>query len=258
MTTAPPPAHSPATRRYDVVFCDVDGCLLPEAARPADVIALGAIAEHNARAARDRDRPTVVPCTGRPQPFAEAVCKLLGDLDGLPAVCEHGAWTFWYERNRWELAPDISPADLAAVRTVEAWVRDELAREGCFLQLGKHACVTIFHDDVGYLHGTLKPRIEALIAERGWPFRVSTTRTCVNVDLRHVSKAKAIGRVIERLGLDRDRMAGIGDTMGDLAIREQVAWFGCPANALDGLKERADAVAPSGEARGVVELLAML
>ena len=48
------------------------------------------------------------------------------------------------------------------------------------------------------------------------------------------------------------------DTMGDLAIREQVAWFGCPANALDGLKERADAVAPSGGARGVVELLAML
>lgn len=251
------PYGSP-NRRFDVVFCDVDGCLSPEAPTPADLTSLATVAEHNARAARDRDRPTVVPWTGRPQPFCELMCKLIDPLDALPAACEHGAWLFDYHANRWELDPAISAADLGAVLAVEDWVRTDLAREGCFLQLGKHACVTIFHDDVEYLHGTLRPRIDTLVAERRWPFRVSTTWTCINMDLAHVSKGRAIDRVVERLGLDRARLAGIGDTMGDLAIREKVAWFGCPGNALPGLKARADAVAPSHEAAGVVELLAML
>lgn len=255
MSKAP---YTSSNRRFDVVFCDVDGCLLPETPDPADIHALGALAEHNARAARDRDRPTIVPCTGRPQPFTEAVCKLLAHLDGLPAICEHGAWVFWYDRHRWDLDPAITPEDIAAVRAVEDWVRTDLSEQGCFLQLGKHACLSIFHDDVEFLHRTLRPRIEALVAERAWPFRVSTTWTCINMDLRHVSKGHAIDRVIEQLGLDRARVAGIGDTMGDLAIRDKVAWFGCPANALDELKPHADAVAPSPLARGVVELLAML
>lgn len=250
--------YEPPNRRFDVVFCDVDGCLLPEAPTPADLHALSAIAGHNARAARDRDRPTVVPCTGRPQPFCEAVCKMLAHLDGLPAICEHGAWLHWFERNRWELDPAVTPADLAAVRAIEDWVRDDLAGEGCFLQLGKHACVSIFHDDVGFLAESVRPRALAEAARRGWPVRVSMTWTCVNMDLHHVSKGRAIDRVIERCGLDRSRCAGIGDTTGDIAIREKVAWFGCPANALADLKARADAVAESPEARGVVELLALL
>jgi hydroxymethylpyrimidine pyrophosphatase-like HAD family hydrolase len=118
--------------------------------------------------------------------------------------------------------------------------------------------VTVIHHDAGYLHTELLQVIRRAVADHGWPFQVATTWTCVNLTLAHVSKGLAIRRTMEELGLDRARCAGIGDTMGDLAIRGEVAWFGCPANALEELKPHANAVSESPLARGVVELLAML
>lgn len=255
MTTA---AYASDRRRYDVVFCDVDGCLLPEETQPADMEALSRLAEHNRRAQTDRDRPIVVPCTGRPQPFCEAVCKMLGWLDGVPATCEHGGYRYFFEEHRWEPEPAITDADRAAIRAAEQWVEADLAPLGCFLELGKHTGVTIIHHDVAYLHNELMGPINKKVEGAGWGFEVATTWTCINLKLKHVSKARAIARTIEELGLDRARCAGIGDTMGDLAIRQEVGWFGCPANALDDLKPHADAVATAPLARGTLELIEMI
>lgn len=251
------PYGSP-NRRFDVVFCDVDGCISPEPSGPADVPALARLAENNARAVRDRDRPVIVPCTGRPQPFCEAVCKILGHLDGLPAICEHGGWLYWFERHHWVREPTVTRHDLDVVHAMEAWVREELEPQGCYLELGKHLSVTVLHEDMGFLLAEVRPRVEAKIAAEAWPLRVGTTWTCINATLTHVSKATGIRRAIEACGLDPARTAGIGDTMGDLAIREAVAWFGCPANAEAELKPHADAVSSSDITHGVIELLGMM
>lgn len=253
-----PDRYANDRRRFDVIFCDVDGCLLPEQTEPADMAVLLQIAEHNARAERDRDRPIVVPCTGRPQPFCEAVCKMLGRFDRVPAICEHGGFRYFFEEHRWEIDPGITDADRGAIRAAEKWSESELAPLGCFLELGKHTGVTIIHHDVQYLHHELMPTIREAVRQHAWPFEVATTWTCVNLKLAHVSKARAIARTIDELGLDRSRLAGIGDTMGDLAIREQVAWFGCPSNALDELKPHADAVASAPLAAGTLELIEMV
>jgi len=253
-----PNRYASDARRFDAVFCDVDGCLLPEQTEPADMGVLAQIAEHNARAQRDRDRPIVVPCTGRPQPFCEAVCKMLGRFDGIPAICEHGGFRYFFEEHRWEIEPAITDQGRAAIRQAEKWVETHLAPLGCFLELGKHTGVTIIHHDVDYLHRELMGPIEKAVGEHAWPFEIATTWTCVNLNLVGVSKGRAIARTIDELGLDRSRLGGIGDTMGDLSIRQEVAWFGCPSNALDGLKQHADAVANAPLAAGTLELLAML
>lgn len=252
-----PAAPSPA-RRFDVLFCDVDGCLMPEGQEPADAATLTRIAEYNARALVDRDRPIIVPCTGRPQPYAEAICRLLGGSGDVPAICEHGVWLYDFAAHRWERDPEITDLDLNAVRELEAWIEHELGKHGCYLQLGKSAAVTIFHDRVDWLEHTVVPMLHTVINEHNWPFRVSMTWTCINVDLRQVSKASAIERVIARCSLDRERLAGIGDTIGDLAIRDRVAWFGCPANAEDEIKQHADVVSEQPIARGVLDLLEQL
>lgn len=242
-------------RRFDVVFCDVDGCLLPEHTEPADMSVLLRLAEHNERAETERDRPIIVPCTGRPQPFCEAVCKMLGRFDRIPAICEHGGYRYFFEDHRWEIEPSITDQDRDAIRAAERWTEHELGQHGCFLELGKHTGVTIIHPDADYLHRDLMPAITTANESEGWGFEVATTWTCVNLKLPHVSKSRAIARTIDELGLDRSRLAGIGDTMGDLAIREQVAWFGCPSNALDELKPHADMVASAPLAAGTLELI---
>lgn len=244
-----------AARRYDVVFCDVDGCLMPEDAQAADLATLARIAAYNHAALTNRDRPVVIPCTGRPQPYAEAVCRALG----FPlAICENGAWIYDFLAHRWRLDPSVTSDQLAAVRAFEQWVEAELAPQGCFLQLGKSASATIFHDDVPWLTREVVPLVTRLIADRGWPMRVSMTWTCINVDLLQVSKAAAIDRVMEQHKLVRDRVAGIGDTASDIFIRERVAWFACPANAADEIRRHADAVATRPLAEGVLELLGEL
>jgi hydroxymethylpyrimidine pyrophosphatase-like HAD family hydrolase len=244
-------------RRFDAVFCDVDGCLMPEGQEGADLEALQKVAAYNTAAERDGDRPVVVPCTGRPQPYAEAVCRMLASK-ALPAICEHGVWTYDFARHRWTMSPTITNEDLRAVREMEAWVRTELGPKGCFMQLGRSAAVTIFHDDVDWLAAEVVPVLERLIEAKHWPMRVSMTWTCINVDLKHVSKGRAIERMITQFGLDRARLAGIGDTMSDLAIHDSVAWFGCPGNADEKLKPHADVVATEPLARGVLELLGHL
>jgi len=244
-------------RKFDAVFCDVDGCLMPEGQEAADIEALVPIAAYNASAQRDADRPVIVPCTGRPQPYAEAVCRLLG-CHALPAICENGAWSYDFASHRWTMAPNITNEDLRAVREVESWVVRELGPKGCDLQLGKTASATIFHDDPSWLEAEVVPVLKELIDQKRWPMRVSMTWTCINVDLNHVSKGHAIERLMREHGLVRERVAGIGDTMGDLLMRERVAWFGCPANADENLKPHADMVAPGALARGVLELLESL
>jgi hydroxymethylpyrimidine pyrophosphatase-like HAD family hydrolase len=80
----------------------------------------------------------------------------------------------------------------------------------------------------------------------------------VNCDLQHVNKATAIDRLLDQTGIDPERTAGIGDTMGDRFIADRVSWFGCPANADAEIMKSADYVSPHKEVEGVLDLLGRL
>lgn len=248
--------HSPPPRRFDAVICDIDGCLGPESTDPLDAKVLVQIAEHNARAIRDLDRPVLTVCSGRPQPFAEAMCRFLANAT-LPCVAENGVWLYDPRDNRFLIDPAITPAHRAAVRDATMWIEDQLLPKGVIIQPGKTASISLWHADTAYLLSLL-PLLRETFAARGWPFRVSNTVAWINCDLAHVSKASGIRRLMESTGLTRERLAGIGDQMSDMAIRESVAFFGCPANADPALAARADYVSPQREAHGVLDILARL
>lgn len=238
------------------MLCDIDGCLAPETTAPLDLAALSEVAVWNERAQGEGDRPVVTLCTGRPQPFAEAVCRMIGNRT-LPIVCEMGVWLWFPRENRYERDPRILPEHQAAVEAASRWIEREFGPSGVVQQPGKTSSVSLYHEDTDYLM-SLKPRLAAMFEQEGWGLRVSSSVRWINCDLSHVSKATGIDRLIAAAGLRGSRLAGIGDTMGDLAIRERVAWFGCPSNAEAGLKARADAVAKGAEVRGVLELLGAL
>jgi len=257
-------SSSPSSRRFDVVFCDIDGCLGPESSGALDVASLAKVAEHNRRAQEHRDRPVVTLCTGRPQPFAEAMTKLIGNTT-VPLVAENGVWVYDPAANAYLMDPAITREHRAAVRDAAAWLESEFSPSGVTQQPGKAASISLYHPEPDYLK-TIAPRIREAFAARAWPLRVSMTWLYINCDLTHVSKGTGLDRVLEmlpaRLGggrpVERSRLAGIGDTPSDLAIRERVGWFGCPGNADAQLKPVADVVATGHEAAGVVELLGAL
>ena len=253
-----PPAvsESPSSRRFDAVFCDVDGCLSPEFFGPADPATLATIADHNRRAHESGDVPPLTLCTGRPLPFADCMARIVGVRD-LPVVCEAGVWVLDPRDYTWRLDPNLTPEHLDLARELGAWAVETF--EGAYLETGKTAAVTIFHPNgPEHLRANVVDRVRDEIARRRAPYRVAMTWTCINIEPAFVSKATGMDRAIELAGLDRARLAGIGDTMSDLAIRERVAFFACPANADDELKKRADFVSEHAEARGVVDILEFL
>lgn len=244
------------TRRFDAVICDIDGCLGPESAAPFDTPLLLKVAEHNILAATKGDRPVLTVCSGRPQPFAEAMCRFLANAS-VPCVAENGVWLYDPRDNRFLMDPAITAEDRKAVREATTWVERELLPRGVIIQPGKTASISLWHPDTRLLMG-LMPTIRETFRTHGWNLRVSNTVAWINCDLEHVSKGSGIRRLIEICHFEKVRLAGIGDQMSDLAIRESVAFFACPSNADAALAAKADFVSGEAEVRGVLDILARL
>jgi hydroxymethylpyrimidine pyrophosphatase-like HAD family hydrolase len=256
-----PAGETPATLppmppRFDAVVCDIDGCLCPETTEALDGPRLERVAEHNRAAQSRRDRPVVTVCSGRPEPFVEAMCRLITNRT-LPCVAENGVWLWHPADNRYDMDPRISSEHLRAVQEARAWVTEHLGPRGVVMQPGKSASISLYHPDTAFLR-SLEPVVREAFTGHGWPFRFSMTWFYINCDLEIVSKATGLDRVMAAAGLARERIAGIGDTMGDLAIRERVAFFACPANADERVKAHADYVSPHAEVEGVLDILGRL
>ena len=70
---------------YDLLICDIDGCLSPESSAAMDLESLKWIGDYNKQAFNKKDRPAITLCSGRPIGFVEAMCRLLQN-ERIPAV----------------------------------------------------------------------------------------------------------------------------------------------------------------------------
>lgn len=245
-----------ATRRFDAVICDIDGCLAAESNAPLNLTALAEIAAFNRLAEEREDRPRVTVCSGRPEPFVEAVCRVIANRT-LPAIAENGVWLFDPATDTYERDPAITAADLEALHDATAWIEREYVPRGLVVQPGKSASFSLWHADTAFLFSQID-RLRELFEARGWPLRVSHTVAWINCDLKHVSKGTGLSRLRARAGLARERLAGIGDSASDLVMLDHVSFFACPSNAADSVRERANYISPFSEAEGALDILRRL
>jgi hydroxymethylpyrimidine pyrophosphatase-like HAD family hydrolase len=245
-----------STGKYDLVICDIDGCLSSESHAPINDTVLSKIAEHNRLAVSQKDRPIVTLCSGRPISFVEAMCRFIHNTL-IPCIGENGVWLYCPDLNKFEMDPAITAEHLEAVHTASKLLREKYQANGVIEQPGKAAAVTLYHPDTAYLRSIL-PAIKDELAARGWPFRVSMTWFYINCDLTHVNKATGIERLFARTGIDPARTAAIGDTMGDKFMADSVSFFACPANAEAEIKQSANYISPYEEIDGVLDILQRL
>jgi hydroxymethylpyrimidine pyrophosphatase-like HAD family hydrolase len=239
--------------KYDLVICDIDGCLSPESHAPINISRLAKLAEHNRFANQDRDRPIVTLCSGRPIGFVECLCRLIHNTL-IPCIGENGVWLWRPADNSFECDPAITDEHLEVVHEARKLLRSLFQASGVIQQPGKSASVALYHPDTAYLR-SIVPSITEEFKKRDWPIRVSMTWLYINCDLQNVNKATAIDRLMTQTGIQTERTAGIGDTMGDRFIAERVSWFGCPANSEAEIKKAAAYVSPHEEVEGVLDIL---
>jgi HAD superfamily hydrolase (TIGR01484 family) len=238
------------------IIADVDGCISPEASVPWDL-------DHFAEFARivraaNRGESNLAPmtlCTGRPQPYVEVLMKLL-DIR-VPAICENGAVFYTLADNNATFDPAISETMLIGLRRLRAFVETEIlpANPQVLMQFGKEAQMSLYSESPK-LFPPIQQRIETFLRENNGPdLIIQASHVYLNLSFKGVNKGNALKRLQSVLGAPKEKLAGIGDTEGDLPLRETVGFFACPANARDAIKSVADYVSPYPELEGILDIL---
>ncbi len=240
-----------------VLFCDVDSSLVPEESEPWDWSLFAKLAEMIRETGRN-GKLRIGLCTGRPQPYVEALMKTLGIT--LPAVCENGAVLYDLHTNRAEFGPGVTSSKIHALNRLKSMLIDRLPREfpEIIYQVGKEAQLSLYCARPERLDAVMS--LISHFAEQDPELDVTLAKTnyYLNIDLRGVNKGSGLRAVLARLGIAREEAAFLGDSSGDLTARDAAALFTCPSNATDAVKAVADYVSPYPVTAGALDIIRYL
>ncbi len=238
------------------IISDVDGCISPEESVAWDF-------EDFARFARyvragNRQMGQLAPmtlCTGRPQPYVEALMKIL-DITA-PAICENGAVIYSLADNHARYAPGVTAQKIAGLRAVRQFIESHLLERfpSALIQYGKEAQISIYSPDPS-IFSEMKQQIEHFINKANGPqLLINASHVYLNISLLGVDKGSTLRHLLGMLHINKSQAAGIGDTDGDLPLRQNVGFFACPANATAAIRQAADYVSPYPNLAGMLDIL---
>lgn len=238
------------------IIADIDGCITPEESVIWDLELFWKLAGLSREASEGRGRiAPMTLCTGRPQPYVEVLAKLL-DIRA-PIICENGAVLYTMHDNRSWYGPGVADEKMTGLRAVRAFFEAEILPDYpdvCY-QFGKEAHMSAFSKKPE-LFEVITARIREFVSKRGGPdLEISPSHYYLNISLRGVDKGRALEALCGDLGVTKQEVAGIGDTEGDLPLRNAVGFFACPSNAKKAIRDVADYVSPYETIEGVLDIL---
>jgi HAD superfamily hydrolase (TIGR01484 family) len=237
-----------------LVVIDIDGCLTPGEAQPWDFLVLQFVAELNRKARADARRFAVTLCTGRQEPYVEAMMQAI-DAHA-PGIYENGGGLYSPAQYRFAENPAID----AGKREKIAKVREILAKEivetgmGQF-QPGKEVSLTLYPARAGVTIPQLGDWARLALDGKVSGLTVMSLVTSVDIVLDGIDKGAGVEWLSRETGIPLAQMAGIGDSSGDLPYLRRVGFAAAPANATDDVKRAVQYVSPFEDGKGVVDIL---
>jgi len=238
------------------IITDIDGCLSPEESIPWDLDLFLQFARLSREASEGRGAlPPMTLCTGRPQPYAEVLMKIL-DIRA-PAICENGAVLYTLAENRSYYGPGVTDEKVNNLRAVRAFIDSRILPHypEAVYQFGKEAHLSVYcaRPEV---FDEIVPLLQDFVQKQGGPQpTIIPSHYYLNISMDGVDKGGTLEALMHELKVTRDELAGIGDTEGDLPLREAVGFFACPANSKPAVKEVADYVSPYRDIKGLLDIL---
>lgn len=234
---------------------DLDGCVTWPFQTP-DWQAITAIRDLQLRSNKEEHIPALSLCTGRPQPYAEAVAQWLGIRDTI--IFESGGGFYHPVTNKLTWSPHFTPEIEEKSNEIRRWFsQDILPRySGMMLEFTKHTDVGMVHTDLDEIKEVYEIASRKIRDE--YPdFEVHYTDVSVNIIVKACNKATGLNYFAGLQGVTADEIAYIGDTSGDIKALEWSAAPFAPANAIDEVKKRAQVM--DGEVtNGVLEAYQLL
>ncbi len=235
-----------------LIIADVDGCIAPEEAVSWDFTQFALLA------AGVRGLNNLTLCTGRPQPYVELLAKLL-DIQ-LPMICENGALLYSLKDNRTRYGPGVTLRKIQSLHKLRVFIEKQLlpSYPNLIMQFGKDTQVSLFCNELTSFTDIVA-NIKHYVAINDKPrVCVSNSHYCLNVSLEGVNKGNTLKLLLGELNFGKDDVVGIGDTEGDLPLRDAVGFFACPSNATDVIKDIADYISPYPTTKGMLDILTII
>lgn len=246
-------------KRLKLVVSDIEGCLTINKKQPIDTGMLTRIHAY-CELARRGEKPPLVICTGRPQPYAEAIIQTLDAFfPNFPSIVENGC--FLYDPVEDVIIPNPAiegkEKNLRKIRTFleETLIAKKLAK----VELGKELCISLNAFLGMSIEELFKLTLKILPKELKRLVFITHSSSAVDITPKGVNKASGLEFLSQRTGIEYAEMVGIGDTAGDLPMLEKVGHPACPANAkkevIDLVKKRDGYIAKKPNTAGVWEIL---
>jgi hydroxymethylpyrimidine pyrophosphatase-like HAD family hydrolase len=239
--------------RVFLAVVDIDGCLTPGEGRAWDWRALRAIGDLNQRAAGGEETPAVTVCTGRQEPYAEAMMQAIGAF--LPGIYENGCGLYFPTTYRFVEHPSITEETKEALAAARAALRSQIVAPGLgIFQPGKESSLTLYPLPGTSVSG-LYQAVAGVLAGRDALFTVQASVSCVDVMPSGLDKGTGVRWLVEETGIALAQVGGIGDSTSDLAYLRLVGTAAAPANATDEVKAVVSYVSVHEDGAGVVDIL---
>ena len=237
---------------HSIIFCDIDGCLNDGKHVALDLAGLSHIREQISRLAAKGVMFSL--CTGRPQPYAEAMGQILGVQT--PFVCEHGAMVF--DPKTEQVFPMLGKHDRHVMADMRRHLQSIVGVENTHtFEPGKEfgLCLTgpgIIDKTYGEIR-TIKDDYQARCAD--FDVNWAPSNCAIDISPKGISKQTGAAWLLNHVGLDQSATYAIGDSAGDFAVLSFVNHAMCPVNAATDVKSICHSVATSPTTAGVAQLL---
>lgn len=217
-----------------VVALDIDGTLTDDE-RVLSPPALEAVSRLNSRV-------QVILVTGNVHCFTRAAAVLLGTSRTF--IAENGGIISWGE-GEMELFSDPSICQEAYLRLKEVYPLSKMDSRYRMTDL-----VVESNFDVSEAASLLETwGLEADLVDSGF---------AVHIKDRKVDKGRALERVMDRLGLRKEEVAAVGDSISDLPMFRVAGFRASVANAVPELKEESDYVSKLEFGAGFCEIVSYM
>ncbi|MGF1671670.1 MAG: HAD family hydrolase [Balneolaceae bacterium] len=218
---------------------DLDGCISYPFKTPS-WDAINKIRELNIESRSSDIIPPITICTGRPYPYAEAVCQWL-DIR-LPFVFESAAVYHW-ENNRIETALDGSKDLLEPINEMKKWLSLELLPKYPtamleFTKMIDAGVIAPSRDMINKMYEEIKTYVDINYND----LEIHCTDVSVNILIKGNNKYQGLKLLGKNLDVTLDQMAYIGDSGGDIKALRGVKQAFAPINAIDEVKKVATVI----------------
>ncbi|MFD2532027.1 HAD hydrolase family protein [Gracilimonas halophila] len=230
---------------------DLDGCVAHPFLSP-DWEALSRIKTLNIKSKDDAQIPALTICSGRPFPYVEAVGQWL-DVD-LPMLFESGGGMYDIQTNEITWNPQFGDEAKKAVTEIKEWLEKTLIKnyKGTYPEFAKYTDAGLVNPDsakIALMHEEVLNHVNG-----NYPmFEVHATDVSVNIILKKANKGEGIRFLCEKLKMDLEEVAYIGDSSGDIPGLQIVGRSFAPSNAKHFVKDVVDNVTQKTATEGVLE-----